>query len=172
MAEKKQLTPSQRKRRFVIGSYGMLAGEIAAFLAPFITVALVNYDKYFVQYEGTKTSIGFIVAMGVMGFTIWGIAENKFKNTFALLLIKYVLFAFSFTMLVQLMNDIAYIMWFGLIGLLASFGIDAGRKQLKKKIKNFDEAKKISDQQDLVEEYKEEKRIKVKVKVKKHEQEE
>ena len=133
---KKQKTIKQQAKSLHKWSIGLEATSFLSFFAPFITIAIVNKDKYFIEYDGTKTRLGFIIAMIVMGFGLIGIMSEKIKSTYLIFVIKWITFAFAFTLLGQIITDIAVIMWYGLIGIVASYGLDLGSKQLEKKSKN------------------------------------
>lgn len=168
--EKNNNTPSQKLKKYKGTAFGLLVGEIAAVVAPYFTIGMINYNKYFIRQDGITVSIGFFIAMSVLGFTVWGIAENKFKNTFILFIFKYVAFALAFTFLQAVLNDIALIMWIGLVGLLTSYGLDKTRQGVKKKLENLKQNFKTAADQQEVEEIKKEnlqkaeKTIKVRIK--------
>ena len=61
--------------------------------------------------------------------------SEKIKSTYLLFVIKWITFAFAFTLLGEIITDIAVIMWLGLIGIVGSYGLDLGAKQLNKKSK-------------------------------------
>ena len=164
MAKNKELTPTQKRKRYKVGEWGFFVGEFLSAITPFVAVGIANYDKYFVEYNGTKMSIAFFMALGVMGFAIWGVAEKNIKNGYVSMLIKWAIFAFITTMLGEMIKDLSIIMWFGLIGLAGSFGLDIGKQQMRKKADAITQAMKQADQEQLVEEVKKEKTIKVKIK--------
>lgn len=156
-------SPKKLKKKYRIIQYSCFISEFVAVAIPFVAIALVNYDKYFIEYSGVKMSISFFMAMAVLGFAVWGISSEKIKNTYIALIIKWAIIAFIFTMLGQIINDIATIMWFGLIGICASFGLDIGSKKAKQKKNEIIDAEKQANKEDMVEAVKEEKKIKVKV---------
>lgn len=164
--EKRALTPSQRKKRYTILQWSSYVGEFVAFVLPFFIIGIVNYDKYFVEYNGTKMSIAFFLAMGVMGFGIWGITKKKIENTYITLIIKWVIFAFIFTMLGEIIKDIAAIMWFGLIGIAGAYGLDLTSEHYKKEKLLIKDAEQKAKSDDLVEEVKQEKQEKAQKKIK------
>ena len=163
--EKRALTPSQRKKKYTILQWSTYVGEFVAFVLPFFIIGIVNYDKYFVEYSGTKMSIAFFLAMGVMGFGIWGITKKKIENTYIALIIKWVLFAFIFTMLGEIIKDIAAIMWFGLIGIAGAYGLDVTSEHFKKEKLLIKDAQEEAKKDNLVEEVKEENKAKKTIKV-------
>lgn len=163
--EKRTLTPSERKKKYTILQWSTYVGEFVAFVLPFFIIGIVNYDKYFVEYNGTKMSIAFFLAMGVMGFGIWGITKKKIENNYITLIIKWVLFAFIFTMLGEIIKDIAAIMWFGLIGIAGAYGLDVASEHYKKEKLQIKDAQEKAKEDDLVEEVKEETKAKKTIKV-------
>ena len=165
--EKKNRTPRERQKYYKKSAFGLLTGEIASMLAPFFTIGIVNFDKYFVKQDGWTISIGFFIAMTVLGFTVWGVAERKFEGSFVLFIFKYAAIALSLTLLQAIINDIAVIMWFGLIGLFAAFGLDKARQDVKSKLKNLENNAKAAYDQQEIEEIKQESKDKVKIKIKK-----
>lgn len=168
MSEKKNKTPSQLKKRYRAIQWTTFISEFISIASPFIAIAIVNYDKYFVQYNGTKMSIAFAMALAVMGVAIWAVSKKKLENSFITLLIGWAVVAFIFTMLGEMITDLAVIMWFGLIGLAGAFGLDEVSKHYKKKKDNIIKAEQTANQDELVEQVKEEKASKkVKVRVKK-----
>lgn len=160
-------SPKQLKKKYKRIQYGCFIGEFISVAAPFIAIAIVNYDKYFVEYDGTKTSISFAMAMAVMGFAIWGITKKKLANSFVSMIIIWATMAFIFTMLGQIITDLATIMWFGLIGIVGAYGLDLGSNAAKKKKDRIIEAEHRAEEDDMVEAIKEEKKQKVKVRIKK-----
>lgn len=158
------------KKKYRALQWTTFVGEFVSVASPFVAIAIVNYDKYFVEYNGTKMSIAFFMALAVMGFAIWGIAKKKLENSYITLLIGWAVMAFVFTMLGEMISDLAMIMWFGLIGLAGAYGLDLTSKHFKKKKDEIIEAEKIASQDELVAQVKEErveKTKKVKVKIKK-----
>lgn len=133
MKSKKELTPTQQKKRYSRLRKTCYAGEFLTAIAPFVTIGAVNYNEYFVEYNGTKMSIACIMAMAIMGIALWAITKKKLENSFATLLIGWAAVAFIFQMMGSIVNDIATIMWFGLIGLTSSAGLDVASKKLKTK---------------------------------------
>ena len=163
MAEKKELTVKQQASRLGRIKWLCRILEYVSIATPFVTIALINKDKYFVEYDGTRMSISLLLGLALMGFAIWGITEKKLENTYVSFIIKWVIVAFIFTMLGEVITDIAMIMWFGLIGLAGSQGLEiASNKASQEQQRKLEAIKKAQDELDT-EQAKEEK-IKVKVK--------
>ena len=168
MKEKKKKSPTQKKHQYKALQYTCFGGEFASVAAPFVAIGAANYNKYFVEYSGTKMSISFIMAFGVMGFAIWGISKKKLNNSFVTMMIIWATMAFIFTMMGSLITDLATIMWFGLIGIGSAYGLDIASKKFEAKAKQIDEgineAKKEEIKEDFKEEQAEKKETKKKVK--------
>lgn len=153
-------TIKQKKNKYRNLEYTFTGTSYVAALSPFVAIGLANYDKYFVEYNGTKMSIAFVMALAMMGIALWGITKKKLENSMVSLIIKWAIFAFIFQMLGQMITDLATIMWFGLIGLVASYGCDEASKSMKKKkeriIKNMQDAEDDKDKAQYAEELKDE----------------
>lgn len=164
---KKELTPTQKKKKYKKIQYACFGGEFLSVITPFVAIGIVNFDKYFIQYDGTKMSIAAILAASVMGLAVWLVSSKKLENSYITLLIGWATMTAIFFLLGEIINDISYIMLFGLIGLLGAFGLDIGSASAKKKAEKIDEAIEEAKKEKLVEDYKEEvaqKKVKVKVK--------
>lgn len=132
--------------------------EYVSVATPFISIAIANKDKYFVEYDGTKMSISLILGLCLMGFAIWGITQKKLENTLVSLIIKWTIVAFIFTLIGEIINDIAMIMWFGLIGLISAQCFELGSKKAsqeqQKKLKAIELAREETDKDKAKEELK------------------
>ena len=161
--EKKPLTIKQQANRYRNIRFGCIGAEFLSAIAPFVTVGLVNYNKYFVEYDGTKMSFAFVIACALMGFAVIGITTKKLENTYVSFIIKWAIVATIFTLLGQIINDIAMIMWYGLIGLVGAQGFEIGAQKAKAKQKNMLEAINQAQKEMNVEQAKEE-IVKVRIK--------
>lgn len=162
----KERTPTQKKKLYKRVSYACFGGEFVAAASPFVAIGIANYDKYFIQYDGTKMSVAAFMGLGLMGFAIWLIAKKKFENSFITLIVGWATAATVITLLGQLVNDLSTIMWFGLIGIAGAYGLDIGSKQAERKANEIQKGIDRAKEEMTAEAYKEEVR-KVKVKVKK-----
>ena len=70
-------TVKSQKNKYAIIEYSCFVGEFVSVASPFVAIGIANYDKYFVQYDGTKMSIAFFMAMAVMGMAIFLISKKK-----------------------------------------------------------------------------------------------
>lgn len=167
---KKTKTPTQKKKQLKAISNACFAGEFVSVLTPFFIIGVVNYDEYFVEYNGTKMSIAAVLAAILMGLATWLVAKKKFENSFITLIIGWFSVAFIFFLLGQIINDIAMIMFYGGIGILGAYGLDIGSKEAMKKADKIQEAIDQAVKENTVDDYKEElkekeiKKVKVKVK--------
>lgn len=169
--EKKAKTPTQLKRKYKAIGFTCFLGQFISAAAPFIVIGIVNYEEYFVEYNGTKMSIAAIMAAGVMGFAIWLVSKRKLENSYITLLIGWGVVTAIFFLLGQIINDISYIMLFGLIGLVGAFGLDIGSAKAYKKAdeiqKGIDAAKEQMTKEAYIDETKKAEEKKVKIKIKK-----
>lgn len=152
----KERTVKQEQKYHKRWSLACFIAEFPVVFAPFITIGIVNYDKYFIQYDGTKVSISFILAMAVLGIAIYCVSKKKLENSMVTLLIGWMVTAFIFTILGELITDIAMIMWFGLIGLAGAFGLDKVSKAEALKAEKCKSAINKAEEDIMVEKHKKE----------------
>lgn len=168
---KKELTPTQRKRRYKAIQWTCFGGEFVSVFAPFIAIGIANYDKYFVEYDGVRMSIAAAMALAVMGLATWLVAKKKFENSFITLIVGWATATFVFYMMGEMITDLSTIMLFGLIGICGAYGLDIGSKKAEKKAKaiqeGIDQAKKEGIAEDYKEELKKRDSRKVKVRIRK-----
>lgn len=160
-------TPTQLKKKYKGLSIAFFGAEFISVFTPFVTIALVNYDKYFVEYDGTKMTIATFMGLALMGIATWLVAKKKFENSFITLIVGWFAVTFIFYMLGNIINDIATIMLFGGLGILGAYGCDITSKVFDNKAKKIQEAMDQAVKENTVEDYKEELKQKVKVKIKK-----
>lgn len=164
---KRELTPSEELKKYNIISRVCFIGEFASIFAPFIAIGIINYDKYFVQYNGTKMSIAASLACVLMGLATWLVAKKKFTNTYVSIIVGWAMVTLIFFLLGEIINDIAYIMLFGLIGIGGAYGLDITSNSFKAKADELKTGIKAARQEEIkTAALKEnaEKKIKVKIK--------
>lgn len=168
---KKQKTVKQQKKTYKRLGHLCFVSEFGSVFAPFIAIGIVNYEKYFIQYNGTKISIGFALAMVIMGIATWLVAKKEFKQSFITLLVAWAMVTGILFLIKEILNDICYIMLFGWLGLVGAYGLDLGKKALYKKADRIDAQIKAAEDENTKEQYKQEfakeqeaKKIKVKIK--------
>ena len=170
MAEKKQLTTTQQLKKYKRISRGFFAGEFGSVAAPFVSIGIVNFDKYFVQQDGVKMSVAGVMAAAVMGFAIWLASKKKIGNSYIVLLVGWAAMTAIFFLMGQAINDIAYIMLFGLIGICGAFGLDIASAKYEKKAELLEKGIQLAKEEQVKNAYMKEseeaskKTIKVKIK--------
>ena len=160
-------TPKDQQRKYKRISRLCFGGEFLSVATPFVTMALANYREYFVEYDGVKMSLACIIALAVMGVAIFLVSKKKFDNSFITLVVGWAVVDGIFFLMGRIINDIAYIMLFGLIGLLGAAGLDFASKKANEKAQAYTDGIKAAEQAMIAEAHKayiEEKKIKVKIK--------
>ena len=160
----REKTPTQRKRSYKAISKACFLGEFASVMAPFVTIGIANFDSYFVEYDGTKMSIACMMALALMGLAVTMVATKKLENSYVAMILKWATLAAIFTLIGKVVNDIAFIMWWGLVGLLGAYGFDIGSKKASKKAEEIQKGIDRAKEEMVAEAYKEEVKVKVKVK--------
>lgn len=164
----KELTPTQKRKRYKRLSRLCFGGEFVSTAAPFIGIGIANYKEYFVEYDGTKMSLACALAFCVMGLAIWLVSKKKFENSFITLIIGWAAFTGIFFLMGKIINDLAFIMLYGLIGLIGAYGLDIGSAKLNQKAEEIQKGINRAKEEMTAEAYKEElKEKKVKIKIKK-----
>lgn len=141
--EKKQLTVKQQQKRYRTFQYLTFGGEFLSVLAPFITLGIVNYEKWFATEEGWKVGLGGALALALMGLAVFMVTKKKenekITSGYITLIVGWFAVAFVFMLLANIMDQIATIMFFGGIGLLGAFGLDLTSKNFKLKADTYKE---------------------------------
>ena len=147
---KKKLTIKQQANRYKRIKFGCIGAEFLSAIAPLVTIALVNRESYFVEFEGTKIGIGMFMAMAFMGFSIWAITKKKLENTMISLIIKLAIWAFIVTMIESILHDLSLILWMTVIGLAIAQGFEFGAKSAEaKRQKKLNTIAKANEEKDI-----------------------
>lgn len=157
---KKQKTPTEQKKSYKRWSRVCFFSEFVSVAAPFIAIGIANYETYFIQYDGTKISIGFAMAMAIMGLAIWLVSKKEITNSMITLVLGWAVVTGILFLIKELLNDLCYIMLFGLLGLCGALGLDIGKKKLYAKSEKIEKAIEIAEQETTVEAYKQEQKEK------------
>lgn len=175
MEEKKELTTKQKKNKYRVLQYVSRVSEFVVIPIPYAVLAIVNRDEWFAQADGWKIGLGGSLAIALMLIATLLVTKQKEEGSkltdgYVTLILGWLSAAFVFTLLADIMNQIANIMWFGAIGLAAAFGLDLTSKTMRKKADHYkvviEEANKQLDSEQAVEEVKQEREAKkVKIKV-------
>ena len=156
----KERTPTQKLKRYKRISRLCFAGEFVSTATPFVALGIAN----FVHYNGTKMSIACFLAMAVMGLAVWLVAKKKFTNSFITLVLGWATFTIIFYLLGEIITDLAFIMACGLLGIMGAAGLDIGSKSALKKAEEVQKGINKAKEEMIADEYKEEKKYKIKVK--------
>lgn len=137
-------TPNKLRKKYKTISLLCFIGQFVSAAAPFLVIGAINFDKYFVQYDGTKMSVAAIMTFSIMGLAIVLIAKKKLSASYGSILVAWAVMAAIFKLLGIIINDIADIMiigWFGLLGaqVLNKIGNKYEAKALRQK-KNIETA--------------------------------
>lgn len=135
---KKKLTVKQQQKKYNRLHWLCFGGEIISVLIPFITLGIVNYEKWFTTINGWKIGLGGALALCLMGMALWLFTKKKEKETsitngWITVIVGWFAVAFIFILLNEIMNQIATIMLWGGLGLLAAAGLDLLGNNFKKK---------------------------------------
>ena len=170
--EKKPLTPTQQKKRYKTLAQVCNWGQWVSLIAPFVTIGLVNFNDYFVEYEGWKISLAAILAAFVMGVIVFTIVNKKIQNSYGPLIIKVAIFTAILFLAEKVIYDLKYIMAFTLLALFGALALEKESENLEKKAEKIQKSIDAGDEEltknAYLEELKDkEEKKKVKVKIKK-----
>lgn len=166
---KKELTVKQKKNKYRTWQYVSRVGEFVVIPIPYAVLAIVNRNEWFAQADGWKIGLGGTLAIALMTIATFLVTkqkeeESKLTDGYITLILGWIATAFIFTLLADIMNQIANIMWFGAIGLAGAFGLDLTSKAMKKKADHYKTALETAqtelDKEQAIEEIK---TVKVKV---------
>lgn len=171
MSEKKELTIKQQKNKY--RKYQILAniGEYTVLPIPFCALMIVNRNEWFTQNpEGWKIGIGGTLALLLMAFATFLVTKQQEKDSkltdgYVSLMLGWLMGCIIFTLISDIANQIANIMWVGFSGIGAAFGLDITRKVMKQKADKYkttiESAQLELDKQQAMEEIK---TVKVRIK--------
>lgn len=167
----KNTSIKKERKKYVAIRWTCFGGEFLSTLAPFVIMGIVKYDEYFVQYNGTKMTLASVLAAALMGIALWLVSTKKFTNSFVTLIIGWATITFIFFLMGKIIDDISWIMLFGLIGILGAYGLDFASQKAKERVEEIDDVIETAEKEQRVAQYKEEQAVenskKVKVKIKK-----
>lgn len=146
---KKPKTLKQQANKYRNIKYGCIGAEFLSAITPLVTIAIINKDKYFIDFEGTKIGVGMFMALAFMGFSIWAITKKKLENTMISLIIKLAIWAFIVTMIESILHDLSLILWMTVVGLAVAQGFEFGAQKAgklqKQKLERISKAQEIKD---------------------------
>ena len=127
--EKKQLTTTEKQRKYRVIEKTTFASEFVAIALPYGIMGGVNFDKWFIQETGWKVALGGISAIILLFFSVLGAIksdEKKFsrKQNYISLLLKWCIAALILFFLREILTEICNIMIFGALGIALALGLD------------------------------------------------
>ena len=169
----KKLTVRQKQKAYRTAQYGCVVGEFLSVFTPFIIMGAVNADTWFKSESGWKIGLGGALALALLGIATFLVAkkkedESKVTNGWVMFLVGWAAVTFIFILLQNIMDQIATIMLYGLIGLGGACGLDFTSKHFQRKADLYKDAigevttDKLKEQ---IQKEVEEEKIKVKAKV-------
>ena len=165
-------TPTKKRyRKYKALQYTTYTGQFGAIATPYFVMGAVKWNEWFVLNEnGWKIGIGGTLAMILLSTAIILVTKQeenkKLTDGYVTLILGWLLTGLIFTLLADIMSQIANIMFFGAIGLAGAFGLNLSSKSYKNKALRIKEASIEVDKKMLQEEIEEERKT-IKVKVKK-----
>lgn len=102
-------------------------------------------------------SISAVLAAILMGLAVWLVAKKKLAANYVTIIIGWAMVTLIFFLLGEIINDIAYIMLFGLIGILGAQGLDIASAKLNEKADAIQKGIDKAEEELISEEYKAEK---------------
>lgn len=131
---KKELTASQKKRRYRVIQKATFGGEFLSIGTPYVVMGAINFDEWFKTTEGWKVGLGGSLALALMAIAVLSITnakedKDKKKPSYVKLLLTWLAVAFVFLLLANIIHQIATIMFFGAIGIAGALGLDVVSKK-------------------------------------------
>lgn len=178
--ETKELTTKQKIKRYRNLKLAAWMGEFVVLPIPLVVLSIVNRDTWFPNPSvGCQIGIGGGIAIALGLFVTLLVTKEQAKEPetrmaggYVTVLLTCALMASIATLVRDIADQIAYIMWIEMSGIAAGFGLDITRKQMLKKEKENREILKTAENKRAVaradeELANEEAQKKVKIKIKK-----
>lgn len=138
---KKKRTIKQQKNHYRKLQYASKAGEYAAVVAPFGVMFAVNFNEWINVEGGWKIGLGGTLAMGLMTIAITLVGKTKDKSntiaTYVTLLLTWLATAFILTLLSQIIQEVANLMFIASSGIASALGLEVVRVNCQKKADNL-----------------------------------
>lgn len=171
---KKSLTPTQQKRRYKTLSKACLFGQFGSLVAPFITIGLIKFNDYFVEYDGWKISIAGVMAAFVMGIIVLTVTNKKIKNSYGTIIICIAIITACLFLIERIIYDLKFILIGALVGLCGALGLEKEGENLENKAEKIQKGIESAEEQITRDAYLEEQEERndkrtIKVKVRKDE---
>ena len=157
---KKQMTLTQKKNKYRALQYTTFVGKYIALMTPFVVMGIVNADDWFYVDGGWKVGLGGTLALALLGIIMSLVTKDDAKRSESMskiaLVVGWIAATFVMILLEDILNQIATIMIFGSIGLIAAVGIDFASKDFKNKAEEYKTTIKEGKKEMLKEQYKQE----------------
>lgn len=119
-------------KSFKTRKFTCLIGKWLSIISPFVVIGIVNFNEYFVEYNGTRMSIGCILAALVAGVAIYNEAKENNKKT-----ANVVKWAIAFGLVYffsAILQDLVLIVGCGFAGQVVGTGFELGYENYKDKL--------------------------------------
>ena len=166
-----EMTIKQKKNKYRKAQILCNVGEYAVLPVPFSIMAIVNREEWFPNSEaGWKIGIAGTLALVLLTLATFLVTKQQEKDSkltdgYVSLMLGWLMGCIIFTLIADIANQIANIMWVGFTGIATAFGLDVARRSFKRKadkLKNdMDAAQSELNKQQAMEEIK---IVKVKIK--------
>ena len=158
---KKQLTISQKKKKYRTLQYITLGSEYVAIATPFAIMSIVNREDWFPEETGWRTGFGFTLACLLLSLIVASITFdseklNNRKGKYIKLLIGCLISSFIFFLLRDIMNEIGNILLFASMGIAFALGLDISSADFKAKADTYGEIIRDGKKEVLKKEYEKE----------------
>ena len=161
----KELTPTERLKSLKRVKNGLFLGEIGCCVAPLGILTAINFKEYFIELPAWRTSLSFIMLAAITLLSVSIVAKDKLKiNLFGALAGLAVIDGFLW-LLGALINELAYILLYVIVGFVAAFILELKKRGETKAIEELEEGIKKAKTDIIAEQYKkEQEKIKVVIK--------
>lgn len=129
---KENKTTLELYKSFKHRKFACLLGKWISIISPFVVIGIVNFNEYFVQYDGVKMSLGCILAAFVAGFAIFNEVKETNKKT-----ANVVKWAIAFGLVYffsAILQDLVLIVGCGTAGQVVGTGFKLGYENYNDKI--------------------------------------
>lgn len=162
--KKKQRTLKQKKNHYRRLQYASKAGQYVAVATPFVVMGGINFNEWFMIEDGWKIGLGGTLALGLMSIAVTLVSKNKEKtstiSTYITMILTWIAVAFILTLLSQIIQEVANLMFISASGLAGALGLEISRTKCQEKAdrckRNLEKASDDLDVEQAKEEIQEE----------------
>lgn len=164
MARNKELTPTQELKQLKAKQRALFAGEVGCSVLPFAFTAIFNFNDVIAKTEAWRVSLTFVLTAFMTLISVAVIAKGKFKvNLLTPLLVLGVFDAWLFIM-GDIITKLAWITLYIIAGFMGAFVLELSKNKDTERIATLKEGIKKAQVDQVADNYKEEVKIKVKIK--------